>query len=177
MDRYAKIRDLLAGFHRSGQVFFPATVESVEGATCTVNVDNLPIPNVRLRPTTAKTENEILLIPEIGSSVLVGSHTGDLSNLFVLQSDSISEAYLKVDEISFKLDKNGIEINEGNNKGLVKIESMVSWMQKVYADLQTLKTLLSTSPGKPSGVPLAIVFNPSAPNPVLSDFEDKKVTH
>lgn len=167
----------MKGFQLSGNVFFPAIVESIEGVTCTVKVDNLSISDVKLKPTTEETENSVLLTPAIDSTVLVGSLSGDYKSLFVLHADALSAAYLKVDETSFKLDKSGIEINEGNNKGLVKIESMVSWMQKVYADLQTLKTLLSISPGKPSGVPLSIVFNPSAPNPVLSDFEDKKVTH
>lgn len=177
MDKYRQIAELMKGFQLSGNVFFPAIVESIEGVTCTVKVDNLSISDVKLKPTTEETENTFLLTPAIGSAVLVGSLSGDYKSLFILHADALSAAYLKVDKMSFKVDKSGVEINEGNNKGLVKIDDMVKWMQKVYSDLQTIKTLLSTSPGKPSGVPLAIVFNPSTPSPVLSDFENKKVTH
>jgi hypothetical protein len=70
-------------------VFFPATVESVEGTTCTVKVDSLSISVVRLKATTSKTENQVLLTPMVGSDVLVGSLAGDFNNLFVLTTDVI----------------------------------------------------------------------------------------
>ena len=89
MDKYRRIAELMKGFQQSGQVFFPATVESVEGTTCTVKVDSLSISDVRLKATTTKTENQVLLTPMIGSDVLVGSFSSDFSNLFVLAADVI----------------------------------------------------------------------------------------
>ena len=89
MDKYRRISELMKGFQQSGQVFFPATVESVEGNTCTVNVDSLSISDVRLKATTTKTENQVLLTPMVGSDVLVGSFSGDLNNLFVMSADVI----------------------------------------------------------------------------------------
>jgi hypothetical protein len=79
----------MKGFRQSGQVFFPATVESVEGATCTVKIDGLSISDVRLKATATKTANQILLTPAVGSDVLIGSFSGDFSNLFVLTADVI----------------------------------------------------------------------------------------
>jgi hypothetical protein len=79
----------MKGFRQSGQVFFPATVESVEGNTCTVKVDGLSISDVLLKATTTQTANQVLLTPMAGSDVLVGSFSGDLSNLFVLTADVI----------------------------------------------------------------------------------------
>jgi hypothetical protein len=105
MDKYRRIAELMKGFQQSGQVFFPATVESVEGATCTVKVDGLSISDVRLKATASDNmslipggiensgfelvKNRVLTVPLIGSSVLVGSLSGDCSNLFVLQFDVI----------------------------------------------------------------------------------------
>ena len=89
MDKYRRIAELMKGFQQSGQVFFPATVESVEGTTCTVKVDNLSISDVRLKATTTQTENRVLLTPVEGSDVLVGSLAGDYNNLFVLTADEI----------------------------------------------------------------------------------------
>lgn len=177
MDKYRQIAELLKSFQQAGQVFFSATVESIEERTCTVKVGSLPIPNVRLKPTTESTEEEILLTPKIGSNVLVGSFTGELSNLFVLQADSLSEAYFKVGSMSFKMDKNGINFNEGKNKGVVNVKDMVTWMKAVYADLQTLKTLLATSPIAGNGASAAIVFTPTVKSPEVSSFEDKNVIH
>jgi hypothetical protein len=89
MDKYRRIAELMKGFRQSGQVFFPATVESVEGNTCTVKVDGLSISDVRLKATTTQTDNRVLLTPTVGSDVLVGSFSGDFSNLFVLAADVI----------------------------------------------------------------------------------------
>jgi len=89
MDRYRQIADLIKGFHKTGQTFFPVTVESVEGNTCTVNIDGLSISDVRLKATTTKTDNQVLLTPTVGSNVLVGSFSGDYNNLFVLMADEI----------------------------------------------------------------------------------------
>jgi hypothetical protein len=89
MDKYRQIAELMKGFNPSGQIFFPATVESVEGSTCTVKVDNLSISDVRLKATTTPSENQVLLSPLPGSNVLVGSFSGDLNNLFVMSADVI----------------------------------------------------------------------------------------
>jgi hypothetical protein len=105
MDKYRRIAELMKGFQQSGQVFFSATVESVEGTTCTVKVDSLSISDVRLKATTAEyqtlipagientgfeiVKNTVVSYPAIGSDVLVGSFSGDLSNLFVLTADVI----------------------------------------------------------------------------------------
>jgi hypothetical protein len=89
MDKYRHIAELMKGFQQSRQVFFPATVESVEGNTCTVNVDSLSISDVRLKATATQTDNQVLLTPAEGSGVLVGSLTGDYNNLFILSCDVI----------------------------------------------------------------------------------------
>lgn len=177
MDKYREIAELMKGFRLSGNVFFPAIVESIEGMTCTVKVDNLSISDVRLKATNEQSEDSILLTPAIGSSVLIGSISNDFDNLFVIRANALSEAFLKIGEMSFKLDKNGISINDGKNGGMVKIDEMVKWMQRVYTDLQTLKTTLQAHPVAGNGAPLAMVFSPGVPNPVKSTFEDKNAKH
>ncbi|HBX45559.1 hypothetical protein [Limibacterium fermenti] len=177
MDKYRQISELMKGFQQNGQAFFPATVESVEGNTCTVVADGLSISDVRLKPTTEDTDNAFLMTPEIASDVLVGSISGDYSNLFIVYANSYSDIRLNVDEISFKLDKNGIIINDGENGGSVKIKELVEWMKKVYNDLQALKNQLQSHPVSGNGAPLALIFNSSTPNPNQSTFEDEKVKH
>lgn len=177
MDKYREIAELLKGFQRIGNVFFPATVESVEGNTCTINVDGLSVSDVRLKATDENTNDTVLMMPAVGANVLVGSYSDDFSNLFIIRSDSFCELYLNVGKISFKLNKDGVVLNDGKNKGLVKINEMVGWMQKVYSDLQSIKMLLSTSLTKAQGAPMAIKFNPSTPNPKIGDFENDKVAH
>lgn len=89
MDKYRRLADLLKGRNETKETFFTATFVSSQGDTCTINVDGLELDGVRLKPTTAQTENKVLLTPAEGSDVLVGSFSGDFSNLFVLSADVI----------------------------------------------------------------------------------------
>lgn len=177
MDRYMQIAKLMKAFQRNGRVFLPATVESVEGNTCTINVDGLLISDVRLKVTNDETDDMVLITPAVGANVLAGSLTGSLSNLFILHTDSFSQAYLKAGEISFKMDKNGIEFNDGKNSGIVKVKEITEWMGKLYKDIQVLKTLLKAHPVAGQGAPLGLNWEINAPKPIQRDFEDTKVTH
>lgn len=89
MDKYRRLADLLKGRNETKETFFTATFVSSQGDTCTINVDGLELDSVRLKPTTAQTDNKVLLTPAVGSNVLVGSISGDFSNLFVLSADVI----------------------------------------------------------------------------------------
>lgn len=183
MDRYRQIAELIKGFQRSGQVFFPATVESVEGNTCTVNVDGLLISDVRLKPTNDTPDDVFLCTPAEGSNVLIGSYADDLSNLFILHAESLSELYLKIGETSFKLDLNGIIINNGDNDGLTKIVELVKKLNNIEKDINSLKTNFS------SWVPVAQDGGASLKTKVASwaaqkitetkktDIENSKVKH
>ena len=144
MDRYRRLAELMKGFQLTGQMFFPATVESVEGNTCTINVGDLSISDVRLKPSTDKTEDDLLLTPSVGANVLVGSLSGDYSNLCILQSDAISEAYLKVGKMTFKMDKNGIVMNDGLLDGLVIVGDLIGKLNAIEKTINELKTVFST---------------------------------
>jgi hypothetical protein len=91
MDKRAQIAQLFGDITdgKSGQAFFSAQVVSIQGDTCTISVDGQQLAGVRLKPTTAKTDSKVLLTPAAGSDVLVGSFSGDLSNLFVLSADVV----------------------------------------------------------------------------------------
>lgn len=89
MDKYRRLADLLKGRNETKETFFTATFVSSQGDTCTINVDGLELDGVRLKPTTAQTENKVLLTPAEGSDVLIGSFSGDFSNLFVLSADVV----------------------------------------------------------------------------------------
>ncbi len=79
MEKEAQAIRLLQGLAQSGrgQIFFTANVKSIEGNTCTIEIDeNFSVSDVRLKPTTDQLPDDIILTPAIGSSVLVGSLTG-----------------------------------------------------------------------------------------------------
>lgn len=87
MSKYARLAELMKGFQKSTVVFFNSQVVSVEGATCTVKVDDLKLDGVRLQPTTTGGDNKVLLIPIKGTDALIGSFSGDYNNLFLIGAD------------------------------------------------------------------------------------------
>lgn len=183
MDKYRRLAELLTGKQGRKEIFFNATVVSISGNTCTVSVDDLELDNVRLRPTTDDLDNEILLIPAEGTTVLVGSHTGDLSNLFVLAADAVSEVKLSISEMSIEMTKDGIVLNGGELGGLITIASLVSKLNTLESSLNTLKTIFNSwvPIATDGGVALKTIVSEWATATItatkVSDLEDKNVTH
>ncbi|MBR4583135.1 MAG: hypothetical protein IKO34_04910 [Bacteroidales bacterium] len=110
---------------------FVCKVKSVEGATCTVErvLDELEISEVRLN-CHSKNDSGIVVTPKVDSFVLVTSIDGH--SHFVSQCSEVDSITIDT-ESDIKINCRGnIEINGGNNKGLVNIE-------KLKKNLNTLK--------------------------------------
>ncbi|MPN24107.1 hypothetical protein SDC9_171501 [bioreactor metagenome] len=95
----------------------------------------------------------------------------------VVRFSEVQKVLLKIGTNTAVMDNNGLVFNDGGISGLAKLPQLVEWMQKVYSDLQTLKTQLQTHPVAGNGSPLALVFNTQTVNPETSDFEDTKIKH
>ena len=109
MDNYRRLRDNLKAIAGSEQItIYQGIVTAVKGDTCSCKIDNIEIEDIRLRASLAETEKRILITPKVGSAVIVGSLSGDLSSLVVLQVDEIER----------------IEINGGKLGGLINIETL-----------------------------------------------------
>ena len=170
MEPLSEIRKSIQGMAaRTGKSgCFTAKVKAVNGETCSVELDGLTLTDVRLSAVVNGENSKILVTPETDSYVLVADLAGDLSQLVVVGYSEVKQIEVDTDKIIF---------NGGSNHGLVKVEEMVSWMQKVYADLQTLTGLLSSSAVVGNGATLNIVFNPTTPLPNIDDFQNKDITH
>jgi len=137
------------------EVDWPSTGSGDEPTMTAVDGDGLEFFDVLLGVGTTAVK------PVVGTDCLIAIVEGDEATAFLLFAD---EAEL-------------IVFNGGDNGGLIKILPTIAWMQKVNSDLQTLKTLLQTSPVAGNGALLAITFNPQTSAPEQSDFEDEKITH
>lgn len=49
-------------------------------------------------------------------------------------------------------------------------DTLLDWMTWVYADLQTLTTLLASSPVAGNGAPLGVIFTPATPAPDINTY-------
>lgn len=161
MDKYKELaenlRRVMGG---NGIAISTGIVKSVSGILCEVEVGKLVVPDVRLRASETADKGEILLVPKVGTAVVFGSLTGDLSQLVVLLVDVVE---------SIKA-TGSITINEGKLGGLVNIEDLTN---KLNSFVQLFNTHTHTgNMGAPTTPPTvqAQKFN-------KSDYEDTKVKH
>ncbi len=104
------IRNIKAAAGPQQLAVYQGEVVSVDGETCTVKFASQRVEGVRLRASLAEVEEQLLVVPKVGSAVVVGSLSGDLAELVVLVVDEIER----------------IEINGGKLGGLVNIEPLVN---------------------------------------------------
>lgn len=178
MDTYTKIAQAVKAIVGSQKAsLFTATVKSVDDTVCTVDVGGMELTDVRLRSVVNNDQGRILVTPKVGSTVLIGDlSNGAFTDLAVLRFAEVDKVEVTIDSKSLVLDKNGVVVNDGSI-GCVKADKMVEWMMKVYSDLQMLVGLLSTSPVTGNGASLAITFEPTTPQPQVSDFADDAFKH
>lgn len=69
-------------------------VRSVSGYLAEVEVEGLTIPDVRLRASAVAVQGAMIIIPAVGSVVLVGSLSGDMTELAVLYVDKVDRVEL-----------------------------------------------------------------------------------
>lgn len=144
MNRQVTLANLFTEIARKGQrnlVVFTAQVVSVQGKTCTVNIDGIDVSDVRLNPTTSEYQDEFLLTPSIGSFVLVGSLSGNLDNLCVVSYDTIDSVKITIDDTSLFIDKNGVFLNGGELGGLVKLHELTDKINVLERQLNELKNI------------------------------------
>lgn len=175
----SEIRGLFAEFCRSvikSDELMLAEVVEVDRVerTCTVLDDGVEHYGVRLQPIIEK-DGGFGLFPKLGAFVLIAKIEG--GDLYLVTASEYDSVVLKIDDTSLLLDKNGIVANGGDNSGMVKIDNMIEWMNKVYSDLTNLKTQLATHPVAGNGSPLGLTIAVSTPKPNKSDFEDTRFKH
>ena len=136
-----------------------------ESRTCTVEDDGALYYGVRLQCITGGTAG-LLLVPANGASVLA-VRVEKSEDWMVIGCDRLENVRIDVGGKSIGMTSGGIVLN-GGELGLVKIDALVGWMAKVYADLNALATALN-------GV--GLTFRPTTPLPARTDFEDTAVKH
>ena len=145
---------------------YQGIVVSVEGITCTVRFGNMDVEGVRLRASQADEDAQMLIVPKKGSAVIVGSLSGDLSQLAVLSVDAVER----------------IEINGGRLGGLINIEALT---EKINALIDVFNAHTHTVPTGgivcgvyPSVRPVTVpAVSSKAAKMDKKDYEDETVKH
>lgn len=154
MDNYKELAQLVqAAAGKASLTLMQGIVRKVDGVLCDVELDNITVPDVRLRASEAAESGQLLITPAIGSAVIVGSLSGDLTQLVVLAVDRAES----------------IVINGGKLGGLINIEPLT---QKMNDLIQAINSHTHQGTHGPTGPPLQPVkqFN-------RRDYEDSNIKH
>ncbi len=143
MDKIAKLRQvMLAAFANKAVPLLNGTVTAVDGESCTVLIGELELDEVRLKATINGGDNKLLLVPPVGSIVLVGSLTGDLTDLAVISCDEVEKLTYKQGQLTLEID---------STDSTVKVENATTGLKALFQQLtDLLKQFKVTTPSGPS---------------------------
>lgn len=168
MNDYSKLKELLKGITGGRDItIYQGIVNKVDGCLCEVQIGSIAIPGVRLRSSELEDDGQMLVTPQIGSAVTVGSLSGDLSQLVVLQVDHIET----------------IVINGGKLGGLVNIGQLTDKLNAIEDDINTLKTAMNgwIPVSQDGGAALKTAITSWAGQLLLkskrTDYEDDTIKH
>ena len=157
MDSYKELASLLGkATHRGGNItILQGIVKSVQELTCTVEVGSLILTDVRLRASTSADNGELLIIPKVGSAVIMVSLSGDMTHLVIVAIDCAES----------------IIINGGKLGGLINIDALTSKLNEL---VQAFNTHTHNMP-----TPIGLTTPPTKPAVPLKkqDYEDTKIKH
>lgn len=178
MDTYSQIKQTLMGINApSGQLCLSGEVKSVEGSTCTVDVNGIALKGCRLRALIDERDH-VLLCPRIGSQVLLlDLSNGQKRHLLVLRCSEVERVQMQIGSTKLQIDNAGVVINGGELGGMVKINQLT---QKLNALVNTYNahthTVATTGTAAAQSGTAAVTASTAQPFNA-SDYENTKVKH
>lgn len=154
MDNYKELAQLVRSAAGKAQItLMQGIVRKVSGLTCEVEIGGIAVPDVRLRASEAGIDGQLLVTPKVDTAVIVGSLSGDLTQLVVLAVDQAES----------------ITINGGKLGGLINVEPLT---QKINELVQAFNTHTHQGFHGPTGPPLK-----AAQQLKRGDYEDTTIKH
>ncbi|MCT4181649.1 hypothetical protein BAS06_09470 [Elizabethkingia miricola] len=146
MDKIAELkrrfRDMMP---KQGMITIDGVVTAITGDTCSVLVDDIELVDVRLKAT-ANGKDSVLMVPVVGSHVLMISTDGSIDNLTVIKCDQVTK---------FLYNQNGVAVEIDSESKKISVKNDEINLYQLFEDLtMLLKTLKVSTPVGPSGVPL-----------------------
>lgn len=145
-DKIAKLKEQLrAVVGANPNLPIDGTVTKCNSDTCSVKIGDLELSDIRLKATSDGKDN-LLIIPKVGSRVLMLSTDGTIANLTVIKCD-IAEKII--------FNENGLEVEIDSETNKIKIANGSTSLTDLFQQMtDILKTLKVFTPVGPSGTPL-----------------------
>lgn len=140
---------------------YQGIVRSIEGLTCTVTFGTLDVEGVRLRSSITDNDANLLIVPKVNTAVIVGSLSGDLSQLVVLAVDQVES----------------ITINGGKLGGLINIEALTEKINVLVDEFNRHTHQVSTTGSATAQTGTAAAPATKAEKLDQQDYEDTTIRH
>jgi hypothetical protein len=171
-------------------LFFTAEVKKVDDETCDVDIVGDTYTGVHLAAVSDGNKNNLIIKPKKGSVVLICDKSGgNMTWMNVIAFSEIANIAGIIDEDielkikgDVKVECDNVEINDGNNDGLVIVQKLTDKINKIE---DMCNNLLSTLQGvsvtlAPTGAfPFATIFSGITPlvKTKKTDIENDKIKH
>ena len=157
---YRELADRLRTMQPQREFFCCGKVlEVVDGLTCIIEVGKDKI-EANLRPTELQQDGELLIVPKIGSAVVLGCLNGDYNQMIVLAMDVAEQIIIS----------GNVTINGGKLGGMVNV-GMLTDKLNAFVDTFNAHTHIGNM-----GAPTAVPAPPANPF-VRGDYEDNRIKH
>lgn len=166
---------------KSKDIFTLAKVTKInKDDTVDVEVDGFEMYDISLKSIIDEKDSSVVLVPEVGSDVLIGRIAKSDTGLFVSKVNDLKEIKIHFKEgLKAVLNKDSFVIDDGKNGGLILIEELLKKVNRLESNLKSHQHLYIPYPG---GVPAATVPTTKSPsnafvNTTRKDIENQKVKH
>lgn len=160
-----------------------ARVKSVDDNNLVLcEADGLEIHDVQLRALKSGKKKSLVVIPKVGSYVLIGSIEGQ-QDYIILSVDEAEKVIAHVGDITFDILSDKIKLNGDKHGGLLIEDKLVSELDLVNNILTAIKQVCSTPINEPgNGAPSAFQATlngvlSSLKTPSYNNISNNKVTH
>lgn len=182
-DNLQRLITLVGKRERQSMTVAIGTVQNIDEdkRLCEIKVnDDLTLFNCRLNAILSNYQDRLLIVPKDKSAVAFLTVDGNLTDPIIITYSEIDKVLLKTGDTEINISDEKIEINGGENNGIVKIQELtdklndlVNWCKNhTHSGVITSVTGQATGTSGNSGAPTS-----SPADFDKSDYEDDKITH
>lgn len=186
IDNLQRLISLVSGKNLQSMVVGIGIVQNIDedNRSCEIQInEDLTLFNCRLNAILDDYTNRLLIVPKDKSAVAFMAVDGKMTDPIVIAYSEIDKVLLKIGDTELNIDKDKVEINGGDNGGLINIEDLVSHINSIEDDINNLKTTITgwTPVAQDGGAALKGAISSWAGQSITktkkSDLEDDKITH
>ena len=138
--------------------------------------------DARLRAALESSDAGLILIPKVGSTVLITAINNNWNSAFMSLPSELDKILVKVENSTAEISAEEIKFNGGSLGGLVKVKELQAQLNKTNAVVQALMQTLITWVPVPSdgGAALKTAMQGALTGKAVGDFsniENSKITH